>query len=255
MPNNKFLAAAGPVTLTADDFLQSLHLQRRLPALLLDALSEKIILTEAEKAGLTVSDDELQQAADDFRHRHGLGRAAAMHQWLAEQSLTPAHFQMALERELLTDKFITHVTKDGIERHFDSKRSEYDRLRLRLILVAREDLARELLAQIQEEGADFAELATEHSAHESRRDGGLFGTVARRELAQPVAKALADAQTGDVVGPVAMADGFQLFLVEALVPAELNATVRRQIRDELFDLWLDRYFQRNPVTLPIVGRI
>jgi predicted double-glycine peptidase len=59
----------------------------------------------AHEAGLSVSDGELQQAADHFRQSHGLTSAERTRQWLAREGLTVDEFEAGLERDLLLAKF------------------------------------------------------------------------------------------------------------------------------------------------------
>jgi parvulin-like peptidyl-prolyl isomerase len=166
------IRAAG-LTLSLRDFLPSLRQRLLLRPLLLEAATEKRVLDAAREQGLTVSAAELQQAADRFRHRHGLTSAQQTQQWLAGEALTAEDFEAGLERELLVAKLRRHLTQPRVAEHFAAHRDRYTSARLRRILVATEGEARELLAQVRDEGADFAELARQHSLdHASRPAGG-----------------------------------------------------------------------------------
>src|ERR671916_1662181 len=65
-----------------------------------DAIDTVIIRQEAERRGLTVSDDELQQAADEFRIAHDLHDAEATEQWLTANYLTVEEWERLLEEEV-----------------------------------------------------------------------------------------------------------------------------------------------------------
>jgi parvulin-like peptidyl-prolyl isomerase len=62
--------------------------------------------------------------------------------------------------------------------------------------------------------------------------------LARKDLAGPLAEALAAAQPGELVGPVGMPEGFALIVLEERRPAELDSATRQRIQDELFEGWL-----------------
>jgi len=206
----------------------------------------------ARTAGLTISTEELQQAANLFRRRQGLDSAEATRTWLKQQHWSATDLEDALEHELLLDKYKDHLFKDRLAEHFEANRSRYDQVALRLIVVGREDLAQELLSQVRTEGRDFAALAGEHSTHVSRRQGGRLGSLRRQQLADAVAEAVFAARAGEIVGPLASPGGFQLLLVESVHLAQLDAATAALIRKQLFDAWLAAQLKDTPVTLPLL---
>jgi parvulin-like peptidyl-prolyl isomerase len=229
--------AGAPLSL--QEVLRSMHRGRRLLPLLKEAAAEQILLNHAAREGLTVSDAELQKAADHFRQRHGLHGAEQTQQWLAREGLTVEDFESGQERDLLLAKLRRHLTEPHVTSQFNYQRDRYARATLRQIVVASEGTARELLSQITEEGQDFAALARTHSLHgPSRLAGGSLGVVARYALPAAVAAAVFAASPGDVVGPLPGPDGFRLLLVEELLPPELDDEIQSVIRQELFDAWL-----------------
>jgi parvulin-like peptidyl-prolyl isomerase len=228
------LATADGQSVSPSDCLHFLRRHGRLRAVALQALAAKVVLEAARDAGLTVSAEELQQASNRVRQRNGLGSADRTHQWLGQQGRSVRDFEADLEQTLLAEKLKDHLTRNRVADHFAARRDDYARVRLRVIVVPREDLARELLSQVRDDGRDFADIARQHSLHASRADGGDLGMVWRYRLPD----AVAGAASGDVVGPLASSDGFQLFLVEDVRPPELDDATRTHVRDELFDRWL-----------------
>jgi putative peptide maturation system protein len=245
-------AAWNGVELSVHDWLKGLHQRGRLLPLLGEAVVAEFVTAQARAAGLTVSAEELQAAADAFRRRAGLASAERTSAWLAGQRLAVVDLEDALERELLVAKFKDHLTCDRVAAHFAAHAADYASARLRLIVVAREDLARELLSQVREEGRDFADLAREHSQHPSRPAGGDAGTVLRRHLPRQLGDAVFAARAGAVVGPLPSPQGFQLTLVEATAPAELNEELAALIRQELFDAWLREQLARQQPVFPLL---
>ncbi|HKI34307.1 MAG TPA: peptidylprolyl isomerase [Gemmataceae bacterium] len=233
------VARAGGVPLTLHEFLTGLGQGRPLRELLLCSVAEKRVLAAARAAELTVGDEELQWAADHFRRPHGLHGAKQTRAWLAAEGLTLDDFEAALERDLLAGRFREHLTGPRIEEHFAAGADRNRRARLRQVVVGSEGAARELFAQLHDEGRDFAEVAREHSLHgPSRLAGGSLGVVPRGALPPALADPIFAARAGDVVGPLATEQGFVLFLVEDFLPAELDDETAAAIRAELFDAWL-----------------
>jgi len=240
MPELKSIPAAklADVALSLRDFLLRLRDRLQLQPLLREAVLEAVLLRQAGEAGLAVSTEQLQSAANAFRRRQGLHTAEQTNAWLAREGLSSMDLEAALERELLVARLREHVTAPRLAGHFAMHRDRYDRVRLDLIVVARADLARELLTQIREEGRDFAQLAREHSLHGPSRDrGGELGVLLRLHL-PPGAEAVFTAGEGEVIGPLALPDGFHLFRVGASSAAELDGLTAELIRKEVFDAWL-----------------
>lgn len=230
-------AVLGSTHLSLVDFLRQLRRRGRLLPALRQVVIEESLVQAARQAGLSVPDDDLQNTADAFRRR-GLTTAQKTQAWLAENRLSVDDFEACLERDLLIARLRDHVTRERIAGHFEAHKAEYDRALLRQIVVAHEDLARELQTQILE-GMEFATLAREHSLDASRTKGGLLGVVRRSQLPADVASAVFAAAEGDVVGPLATPAGFALFQVEAKQPAALDQETTALLKEQLFAEWLN----------------
>jgi parvulin-like peptidyl-prolyl isomerase len=223
------IAALGDTRLTLNGLVAWLREQGRLWPLVREALAARYV---ADQAGPAPTAEELQAAADDFRRRNALESAADTRAWLARHGMTADDFEATLTRDLLTARLRQRLTADKVDAHFAAHRAGFERLRLARVLAPREDLARELVSQVRDEGRSLDEAAREQGLAVDRAE--LF----RRQLAGPVEAAVGSAGAGDLVGPVATPRGFVLALVESRRPAELDAATRRAIADELFDGWL-----------------
>src|SRR5438128_7993681 len=214
--------------LSLHELLTNLKVKGRLRPLLTEAILEKIIGHAIEQEGLKVSTEELQKAADAFRINLGLNKAADLKRWLVRNNLTPAELENGLERTLLTQKLADKVVSaDAVEKFFAENRTRFDRARLAHLVVEQEGLARELLSQLQEEGADFAEMAREHSLDERTRSrGGSLGLVSRKRLNPAIEAVVSVAKKGDVVGPFKLGPGYQVLKVEDIILGQLDQRTR-----------------------------
>jgi peptidylprolyl isomerase len=248
--NTVVVATIDGSSLSLKEFLQALMMKGELEPLIAEAIEEKLIRTAAKQQGLTVSDGELQQAADDYRRRLGLHKAAGTRDWLKQNHLTVEDLEAGLEGALLRQKLADRVTQGKLEKHFAQNASQYDQIELSHIVVAHEGMANELLSKIQDDETSFAELAYDYSLDaESREAGGYLGVVNRSTLNPAVASAVSAASEGDVVGPVKTEAGFHLIKVKALHRAEFNADTAATIRQELFDAWVQSRKTRMEVPL------
>lgn len=246
--------AFGSVALSLPEFVQHLQRRGRLQWLLRDAVVEQFLVEQAKQSGLTVSTDELQRTADLVRRRQGLVSAEQTNAWLVRQRLSVLDFEDALERDLLIDKLKDHLFKDRIAAHFEKHRSQYDRLRIRQIVVPREDLARELLSQVQDEGRDFAEVVQQQQAEPANGRHSSVAVLLRRQLHPAVAAAL-PSTVGAVAGPVATPRGFTLVRVEEVQPAQIDAATMASIRQELFEAWLREQLEQRPLRYPLLDEL
>jgi parvulin-like peptidyl-prolyl isomerase len=192
----------------------------------------------------------LQRAADLFRHRHGLTSAAETQRWLDAAGITIEEFEAVIVRDLLISQYKHHLTQPRVAEHFAAHRNRYAQAQLRRIVVDSEELARELMAQLTDEGRDFAELARQHSLDgATRRAGGSMGLVRRAEMPADVAAAVFGAKAGHFVGPVAVEGSYLLYLVEELPEPTLDEATAALIRDELFAAWVRE--QSNAVQIDL----
>ncbi|OCX61700.1 peptidylprolyl isomerase [Thioclava sp. SK-1] len=102
------------------------------------------------------------------------------------------------------------------------------------IIVATEEEAADLTKQIQD-GADFTELAKEHSTDGAADNGGDLGWFGLDMMVQPFADAVAGMEPGDVVGPVQTEYGWHVVkLIETRVAdAPAIEDVRAEIEADL----------------------
>lgn len=231
------VATLPDVGLTFHELLASLRRQFRLRPLVLEALAEKAILQAARETGLSVSAEELQQAANRFRQQHGLRAAEDTHAWLQQNGLRVIDLEARLEQALLVEKFRNHLTDGRIQERCAAEADRYARARISYFTVPSEGLARELLARIRDDGADFAEVAQQHA----RADSAAAGTsvlVMRADLSAGMGDVVFQARPDSVVGPVPGPQGWHLFHVHELLPPQLDEPTMARIRQDLLDGWL-----------------
>lgn len=242
----------GELSLSVREFLKELHLRGQLQLLLEQVALQRYLTSQAASLGLAISTEELQLAADAFRRLCGLQSAQHMWAWLAGKGLSIDEFEASLERNLAIEKLKSHFSDADVNERFKSRAHNYDRAQLRQILVQREDLAKELLSQICDDGRDFGELAVSHSVHASAPRGGALGTLFRTQLPADVAVAVFASKAGATVGPIATQGGFCLFRVESLLPATLDAPTIELIRGQLFQELVAKLLAERPRRFPLL---
>jgi peptidyl-prolyl cis-trans isomerase SurA len=116
----------------------------------------------------------------------------------------------------------------------------------------------ELLRTQLEDGADFIELARQHSRDATAKDGGDLGSLRRGELAPEIESELLALEPGQISRPVRSPLGFHVFRLESKDSLE-SPSIRQQIRDILFrqqfearlDAWLKEIKHRAIIEVRI----
>jgi len=70
------------------------------------------------------------------------------------------------------------------------------------------------ILQAIEQGADFSQLAREHSACISAKKGGDWGVLDQTALPSNILEALDTAQLGEVIGPIESRHGLHIIKLE-----------------------------------------
>jgi parvulin-like peptidyl-prolyl isomerase len=226
--------------ITPEEIIKFLSLTGQLQSVNHEIIKQKEVMKKAKELNLSVSTDELQEYADSFRVNHGLHSIEKTRDFLERGGLTEDDFEAYCEASLLTEKLMDHLAEQKkIEEYFVNNHSDFDLARIYFIVVKEKSLTDEILIQIQEEGKDFLAAAKQYSIDESTKfRGGYIGLITRNFLQPEVAAKVFNASPGDVLGPFEKEGLFELIMVEEVIKAELNSTVKERIKKLLFEEWL-----------------
>lgn len=200
----------------------------------------QIIHLAAQERNLEVSPDEIQDAANQLRYSLRIERAADTLNWLSEQMMTVEDWEMGLRDRLLTQKLKESLFARDVERVFAESRLDFDRVDLYRLRVPYQPLCQELFYQIEEGEISFYEAAHLYDVDEQRRlRCGYEGRLHRWNFAPEVAAAIFGEAPGQVLGPFASNQGYDLLMSTHFLFAELNDETRNTILDRLFHEWLE----------------
>jgi len=217
------------------------------------AIEAALIRRAARELGIVAAAAELQEAGNTFRAERKLYAATDAQAWLAMRHLTTAEWQAGLELDVLTRRVRDEVTEKKIEPHFAQHLLTFEYVTVSHLLVQDENLARELMAQIDEDGADFHALARQYSIDAATRPAsGYLGIVRRGELTPAAQAAVFGARVGAVVGPFETRAGWRIIKVESVHPAKLDETTRDEIKSTLFAEWLKAQRENTRIQAPLL---
>jgi len=228
-----------------------------------DLIAELLIKDRADRLGLTVSADEVKEAVDRLKQQYGISTDQQFAESLQKSGLTRADMEARLRDTLLMNKVFSRelrgredMTDKELRERYDREKEHYrlpERARLREIVILRPsnaaavDAARqhaEQLAAQARANADFSLLATTASESGTKSKGGDLGEVTRGELLRDLDKAVFNANSGAVIGPIETKSGWHILKVEQRLPSEVPAfeSIKDKIRkDAGEDAWQRDY--------------
>ncbi len=230
------IASVGNENVTVEDLI--FHLKMDLgPSVVDSVIHERLLKIASDEMGIRVEEDELQEAADDFRRRKGLISAQETFDWLSDNRLSIEELERKLEDDLIREQIVSRIaTEDAIEGVFLENIAGFQRAKIGVIVVERERTANEIIDQLVKCEADFVELALKYSIlKDVGKNGGFMGNVYRNELPYAVDEAVFDEDAPMLVGPVEVGRNFYVVNIFEKANACLDETAREICRWMLLD--------------------
>jgi parvulin-like peptidyl-prolyl isomerase len=210
----------------------------------LDVMIEQTLIEQAAAdEGMTVSEDQVQSSISrDIEENGGQAKFDA---WLQSNNWTYDEYTDRQRSMMISSQMFEDIT--------GNVPTEAEQVRASHILVSDEAQARDLLAQLQG-GADFADLARQHSLDPSTKDqGGDLGFFPRSTLVVPevenVAFALSVGQISDVIhSPM----GYHIVqVVERAQDMPLTEESWQALKESTFRRWVLELWQAADVEVLI----
>ena len=226
--------------ITPEEVIRFLTLTGQSDAIFSEIIKNKEVIKKANELKIKISNEQLQQFADQFRMLRGLHSAADMINFLKNAGLSEGDFETFCESSLLTASLKEHLADEKkIEAYFVNNRSEFDCARISIIVVNDENLANEIIIQVTEDGEDFHDLARKHSLDEAtKHSGGSVGMISRQGFPSEISAKVFSASTGDLLGPFQKDGLYEMILIEEVIRAKLEGGVKEAITERIFREWL-----------------
>jgi peptidyl-prolyl cis-trans isomerase C len=226
---------------------------KNLKEALLDQLIEKrLILHEAPKMGITVSDDELEEALAAIKRGYPEGGfeevvpdEASLLQWKER-----LHQRLLIEKVFNRVSQVTSPIDEKIMRKYYEKHREKfvvaEQVRVRHIVVKDRQDAESILRKLKR-GDPFDELARQYSIGPEAEEGGDLGFFGRGEMPEEF-DVVFSLQEGEISDIVQSPYGYHIFQVVAKrgqsesgfaeVKAQIGQMIIREEEEKAFQDWL-----------------
>jgi parvulin-like peptidyl-prolyl isomerase len=184
-----------------------------------DFLVQRIELAkEAESLGITVTDQAVDERVEELKNQFFGGDEAKYKEELESLGLTEEDVRADVRAQLIAEKLFDEVTKDvtvtaeDVKAYYDNNAEQFEVPESREvahILVETKKEADELYAQLQD-GADFAELAKEHSTDTASAENGGRLTDERGSFVPEFEEVAFSLETGEIGEPVKSQFGWHI---------------------------------------------
>ncbi len=135
------------------------------------------------------------------------------------------------------------ISQTAVREHFLEKKAQLDQIRFQLIRVDSSFIANDLQKQLKD-GADFGDLARQHSSGAEAPHGGVIGPVPVATLHKSLSENIVLLQPEEISSTFSIEDkGGSTYFIARLLQfdrAELTPALESRIRDDLFQRWLEQ---------------
>lgn len=239
-----------PITITKEDIFQQVQLSCKIPEIVEQVVSRKVIIAAAEEAGIKVATEELQEGADLLRLINKLTSADDTWKWLKKHGLSIDDLEEVVHYNILIGKLSKHFFLDKIESYFFENQLSYAGVVMYEVVFDDEDLAIELFYAIKEGEMSFYDVAHKYIQDiELRRKGGYLGVLNRKNLKPEISAAVFAATPPQLLKPILTSKGVHLIFVEEIIKPELDDKLQQQIFTDLGLNWLKQQVNEVEINL------
>ena len=229
-----------------------------------DMIDRKLQMAAAKRAGVDVTDKELDDAVADIMKRNSMD----MMQFgvaLAKEGLTLEQYKEELREQITLSRLFNKYVRSGVNVDEAEARAFYqnnlktfslpEEIRVRRIFLAIPDQAKpDQTAAIQEKaqsvyarvqkGEDFIHLVREVSQGETASQDGDLGFMQREDALPEIAEATRALKPGDSSSPFQCAGGYNIIkLEEVRTPVKPFEKVKDEIMKTLYEQKLENTYR------------
>jgi len=230
-----------------------------LKAKMLDGLVEqKLVKQAADKAGIDISEREIDNAVDDIKKQNSLTQETLLLA-LAQSGLTLREYREQLKEQIRQVKYMNKefrskifILPEDIEDYYKTNIDEFygpASYRINLIFIPSADPAveKQKLKEVRAgfaRGEDFRNIASHYSEGPAASQGGDMGYLKEGEMDKAIEAAAKKLKTNEVSPPITTPEGTYFIQVtdkKTSAPKSLD-DVREIIHDKLFKKVMEERF-------------
>lgn len=205
----------------------------------------KVQEKEAQKAGITVTDDEINAEID--KAKKYFDSEEKFNEFLTSQKMTMEYLKDTIKKDILVSKLKEKmtanvaVTDDEVASYYGLHQDQFVSVKASHILLEKEDEAKAMLERVKK-GENFNELALQYSKDPSaKQNKGDLGYFRKGQMVEPFEKAAFSMKAGQISEPVKTDYGYHIIKVEDIkidkledVAAELKTSMLQGKKDTAY---------------------
>lgn len=207
----------------------------------------RLRLAEQASADVTIQEEEMEKAWQDFCQRNGVDAVKAEPVPRQFAPCSPSELRSAVARDMRIARWKESTFGLHAKERFQQHKATLDRVVYSLLRVRDLGLARELWFRLKENEATFAELAPLYTEGHELHTSGLLGPALFGRLHPALAAHLRAGEEGKLLQPVAIGDLFVIARVEKFLPAEFDQAMKMRMSEELCLEWLESKLDESAV--------
>ncbi|SDI74732.1 peptidylprolyl isomerase [Alteribacillus bidgolensis] len=235
----KTIVEVNDTSLTEEEFIG--ELKNNVGEQVLNEMVQNIIIQDKSEQ-LSIDSEQVDAELESFKEDYGVEKDEELLTMLQTQFQLPIDSMDDFKNDFLKPQLVleelaaadVEITKEDKETYFEENKEDLVSISARHILVEDEDQANEIREEL-ENGADFAELAEEHSTDPgSASEGGDLNTFTRGEMVEAFDEAAFSMEPGEISEPVKSEFGYHI--IEVLDKnesyEELEEDIEEKVREE-----------------------
>ncbi|EDX86171.1 hypothetical protein S7335_3874 [Synechococcus sp. PCC 7335] len=224
----------GQETLDAAELVTKLRKYRLLPQVV-----QEFIIDQATE---DISCDP-QKAMEIFCGKRGIFSDEQRLEWCKQQDHSPEEMLAAAIRERQVELYQEQTWGAQIESYFLERKAQLDQVTYSLIRTKNASLAQELYFRLNDDGASFAELASQYSEGQESKTGGVVGPVELNVPHPVLSKMLSVSKPKQLWPPTQIGEWLVITRLEQFEPAKFDENMRKRLLAERFKAWLSQQIQ------------
>jgi parvulin-like peptidyl-prolyl isomerase len=229
------------------------------PQIMVDAVSEMLMVQRGKELGYRLTDDQFKSIVDNIRKENKLDTEERFEAALKQENMTMADLRRQIERNVVVSRVQQvevfgkiGISEDEARKYYEAHMDEFTApatVTVREILVSvptdgktinvgQDEAAKEKAEQLRARavgGESFEQLAADFSDSPSRANAGLIGPISLNDLSADLRQAVEAKKSGDITDVIRTQRGYQIIKLETLKASQTMAfeQAREQISDRV----------------------
>jgi len=218
-------------------------------------INERLFVQEANRLGISLSDEVVRSRLERIRQENGLSREE-LENYLQERGRDLDQFKETIRRKIKINRLLSSMvrqkvvlTEEEVRSYFEEHKDDFlppSEVELSLILMRDRQALKALRAKIRQEEMAFTRAAERHSVGPNAQKGGNMGTVAFDDLNKQLRDVVRDLEPDQVSRVIPFKDAYCLVRLERTQSSrgeEAFSRVREKVRQKAYSRKVRQRFE------------